>query len=276
VLVLLSVFFFIGKYTEKPPAPKEDDKTEAVSSPLPTVVAPPAPEPSALPPAPLTASGIISFTNRARQDNGLSPLDQNHRLDLAAEDRVRDMFEKQYWAHVSPTGQQASDSAKRTGYAYRLIGENIAKGLFSNDEHLVKAWLNSPGHRENIMKEGFRDIGVAAGRGIIEGQEGWIAVQLFGRQRPDCTPPNDSLLQLINAEKQVLEELKSRTASMFEEIESERSQGFRTQVLVNEHNRKVQEYNQLIVYAKARGDACRQVIERYNAEVSNYRNCMER
>lgn len=126
------------------------------------------------------------------------------------------------------------------------------------------------------MREAFKDIGVAARKGVIDGKEGWIAVQLFGWQRPNCTAPNEPLIQAINAEKQVLDELNLKTSTMFREIEWEKAQGFRTQAHVDEHNRKVQEYNQLVLSAKARRDACQQMIERYNYEASKYGECMNK
>jgi uncharacterized protein YkwD len=90
------------------------------------------------------------------------------------------MFENQYFAHESPTGEKVSDLAKKFGYDFLLIGENLAMGNFSSDEDLVLAWMESPGHRENILNEKYQEIGVAVKKGIFEGKEVWIAVQHFG------------------------------------------------------------------------------------------------
>ena len=133
----------------------------------------------------LSVAGIIQCTNRARAENGgLPPLSENSLLDAIASERAADMIQKQYFAHYSPSGEGATDVAQRAGYHYKHLGENIALGSFQTDEKIVTAWMQSPGHRQNILSDGCSEIGVAAKRGRMKGEDVWVAVQIFGQQSP--------------------------------------------------------------------------------------------
>lgn len=129
---------------------------------------------------PLTRERVIYFTNAARSGNGLHELKENSLLNAVAEERAKDMFEKQYFDHISPTGEDDADVARRIGYRYKKIGENIAKGWYLNDKKLVDGWMQSHGHRKNILNSGFDEIGVAVVKGKFEGDEVIIGVQIFG------------------------------------------------------------------------------------------------
>jgi hypothetical protein len=129
---------------------------------------------------PITKEVIVRLTNEVRSANGLQELNENRLLDSAAEERARDMLQKAYFGHVSPTGQRASDVAVRTGYEYRIIAENIARGLFPTNQRLIDRWMQSPGHRRNILSPGIRDIGVAIVKGAVNGEMRLLVVQLFG------------------------------------------------------------------------------------------------
>jgi len=128
-----------------------------------------------------TVAGIIKETNKVRQENGLPPLTENSLLDRVAEGRVEDMLRQQYFGHISPSGQGAAEMTQRVGYHYKILGENIGSmSMYATDRRFVEGWMQSLGHRENIMNEEVRDIGVAVRKGFIKRQEQWIAVQLFG------------------------------------------------------------------------------------------------
>ena len=94
------------------------------------------------------------------------------------------MLEKQYFDHVSPTGEQASDLAENVGYHYKIIAENIGTGDFLNNQKIVDGWMQSPGHRENILSTEVREIGAAVLKGKMKGSVTYIAVQIFGLQSP--------------------------------------------------------------------------------------------
>ena len=130
----------------------------------------------------LDQNTIINLTNKARALNGLSHLNENPLLNTIAEKRAEDMFEKQYFDHVSPFGEKASDIAQRVGYRYKTIGENIASGRFVTNQKVIDGWMQSPGHRKNILSTDVEDLGAAIIKGNMHGEETCIAVQIFGLQ----------------------------------------------------------------------------------------------
>jgi uncharacterized protein YkwD len=133
----------------------------------------------------LTKSGVIAQTNKARQENGALPsLSENILLNAIAEERLKDMFKNQYFSHYPPSGENFSELAGRFGYKYNRLAENIASGVYRNDEKVVDGWMQSPGHRANILSSDVSEIGVAVGKGYLKGNETWIGVQIFGRS-PD-------------------------------------------------------------------------------------------
>lgn len=116
-----------------------------------------------VPNARLTAAGIIEQTNAQRGDFGQSALKENEQLNQAALAKVKDMFAGQYFEHISPLGKGPADLAKAAGYLYVSIGENLALGNYKDDAALVEAWMNSPGHRANILDPRFTEIGIGVG-----------------------------------------------------------------------------------------------------------------
>lgn len=64
---------------------------------------------------------------------------------------------------------------------FRRLGENIALGDFTSSQMMVNSWMKSPGHRTNILRNDFTETGIAVGKGVFNGREQWIGVQVFGR-----------------------------------------------------------------------------------------------
>jgi uncharacterized protein YkwD len=132
---------------------------------------------------PVSRDGIVTFTNEARATEGLPTLAENHLLDAIAETRARDMIEKQYFAHVSPTGETAAIVAQRMGYRYRVIAENIASGAFADNRKVVEAWMQSPRHRKNVLSSRVRELGASVVDGTMNGARVVVCVQVFGLQQ---------------------------------------------------------------------------------------------
>ncbi|MDD2935624.1 MAG: CAP domain-containing protein [Candidatus Pacebacteria bacterium] len=218
--------------------------------------------------SPLTANGIVEETNLQRQINGLPPLSINLKLSTSAENKVNDMFVRQYFEHQSPTGEGPSDLANAVGYDYLLVGENLALGNYESDKILVDAWMNSPGHRENILNPKYKEIGVAIKFGTYEGSQVWMAVQEFGRPASDCPIPNESLEININDKKNIANELKTQIAVLYEEINAMSPKSGEI------YNEKVSVYNTLIIQYNALVEALKTMIINYNAQVEAYRNCI--
>ena len=135
----------------------------------------------------LLQSQIIAQTNLQRQENGNLPaLKENAELDATAAAKANDMFINQYFEHVSPSGIGPGDLAQKNGYSYIVEGENLILGNFSSEKEVVQDWMNSPGHRANILNVRYTDIGVSIIKGTYKGQTVWIGVQEFGLPSSVC------------------------------------------------------------------------------------------
>ena len=102
---------------------------------------------------------VVELTNQERAKNGLPALKLDVELSKVARDKSKDMQTKNYFSHTSPTYGSPFDMMKAYGVSYKSAGENIAMGQRSPQE-VVQAWMNSQGHRENIMNANFTHIGV--------------------------------------------------------------------------------------------------------------------
>ena len=125
---------------------------------------------------------IIAGTNTARLEYGLAPLKSNTKLDLAAYEKMHNMIADGYFAHINPDGTTPWFWIKKAGYDYIYAGENLAIG-FPNADEAVKAWLNSPSHRDNLLNPSYGEIGVAVGTAEIDGYNGILVVQMFGKPK---------------------------------------------------------------------------------------------
>lgn len=213
------------------------------------------------------ASEIIDATNKQRIYMGLTPLTVNQKLMQSAKIKTEDMLSKQYFEHVSPTGEDKSTLASRVGYDYIVIGENLAFGDFENGEDIVQAWMNSPGHRANILNTHYQEIGVYAQRGMYQGKERWFAVQHFGAPRTSC-PHIDSVLGgAISAIKTTLEQQKQRlTTEKDTLLGPDHPTGEEYQDRVTAFNLLVSQYNSLLSISQEK-------IKTYNAQVNAFNTC---
>lgn len=102
---------------------------------------------------------VIDLTNAQRKKNGLPALQMDTALSKVAKTKANDMQQKNYFSHTSPTYGSPFDMMRDFGVSYKTAGENIAKGQTS-PEAVVNAWMNSEGHRKNILNANFTHIGV--------------------------------------------------------------------------------------------------------------------
>jgi hypothetical protein len=161
----------------------------------------------------LTITGILQETNRHRGLDQLPALDINQELNQAAASKLEDMFVQQYFDHVSPDGVTPSEIVTHTGYQHLRVGENLALGNYSNDAELVQAWMDSPGHRANILSHGFSEIGIAVGAGQFEGHTTWLAVQTFALPASSCPQPVASYQQTFTSQQTALTELSQQLSN---------------------------------------------------------------
>lgn len=122
---------------------------------------------------------IVDETNNSRVMNNRLPLKNNLYLTMAARLKVDDMVKKGYFSHQGPDGSMAWSWMDKVNYSYSYAGENLAVNFFDARD-VVKAWMNSPTHRENILNSNFTEVGIAAARGTWEGKETVFVVQMFG------------------------------------------------------------------------------------------------
>lgn len=126
-----------------------------------------------------SADQVVTLINEERAKNGLLALATNPFLAKAAQAKASDMFANNYWAHNSPTGRTPWSFITAAGYKYVFAGENLARD-FNDPRSAVRAWMDSPSHRSNILDENFRETGVAVASGELTGREGILVVQMFG------------------------------------------------------------------------------------------------
>ncbi len=118
---------------------------------------------------------VIDLTNQERQKNGLKPLAVDWEVSRVARYKSVDMRDRNYFAHQSPTYGSPFDMLSAFGIQYRSAGENIAAGQRTAQE-VVNAWMNSQGHRQNILNPGYTHIGVGFAQG---GSYGYYWTQMF-------------------------------------------------------------------------------------------------
>jgi len=107
---------------------------------------------------------VVQLINIERKKAGLQPLTSNWELARVARYKSADMRDRNYFAHQSPTYGSPFDMIQAFGLSYRYAGENIAAGQ-STSKEVVTAWMNSSGHRSNILNPNFTKIGVGLAKG---------------------------------------------------------------------------------------------------------------
>jgi hypothetical protein len=123
---------------------------------------------------------LIRLTNEERKKKGLPEVTEDPRLNAAAMEKARNMFEENYWAHYSPSGKDPWGFIQAAGYKFSYAGENLARNFYTSNE-VVQAWMNSPTHRDNIVNSHYSNIGIAVLEGTLNGQKTTLVVQEFGR-----------------------------------------------------------------------------------------------
>ncbi len=136
----------------------------------------------------VTADNIITLTNATRQALGLTQLQANPELTLAATTKAQDMLANQYFSHTSPAGKTPWDFIHGAGYIYDVAGENLAVH-YEQAEDVNNAWLASPTHKANIVDPRYTEIGVGVAQGTFEGYPSLMVVQMFGLPHVTTPPP---------------------------------------------------------------------------------------
>jgi uncharacterized protein YkwD len=133
-------------------------------------------------------AAVLCLHNREREARGLPPLSESGKLRRAAQGHSGDMVTSRYFAHESPSGADMADRILRTGYGRGQgwsLGENLAwgTGSLATAAEIQRAWMESPGHRANILRRQFREIGIGIAVGApvaAGGMEGATYTADFG------------------------------------------------------------------------------------------------
>jgi uncharacterized protein YkwD len=135
-------------------------------------------------------ASVVCIINKVRRRRGRRALKKNSQLYDAAMKHASDMVKGGYFSHVSKSGRNATARIRSAGYGSGdtawQVGENIAwgSGAFSTPTAIVQSWMNSPGHRANILRRAYREAGlaIAVGAPVQSGLAAGTYVHDFGRQ----------------------------------------------------------------------------------------------
>ena len=130
----------------------------------------------------ITADNVTALMNAYRAEAGMGPLRIDGKLTKAAEARMQEMIDGEWWSHDAPDGTSPFVWLTANDYNYVAAAENLAAG-FETARLLVQSWIESPGHRANILNPMYADCGIA----VIDGRtdrrgEGKSIVVMFGRR----------------------------------------------------------------------------------------------
>ncbi len=123
---------------------------------------------------------IVALANADRASQGIPPLVVSADLTLAANLKLDDMVQNDYFAHVSPQGVNPWYFIRRSGYVYQSAGENLAMN-FGTSTQIETAWMASPEHRANILDPSFTQVGIAERSVVYNGQRTNFVVEEFGQ-----------------------------------------------------------------------------------------------
>ena len=127
----------------------------------------------------ILTNALVDGTNQNRVTNNVRALRTNPLLQAAAQEKADDMANNGYFAHTSPAGVAPWHWFEYVGYRFIYAGENLAVN-FSDSKDVVDAWMNSSGHRRNILDGNFTEVGIATAQGEFKGQPAIYVVELFG------------------------------------------------------------------------------------------------
>jgi uncharacterized protein YkwD len=216
----------------------------------------------------LLKSKIISETNLQRYQNANLPaLKESVLLDNAASAKANDMFKNQYFEHISPAGVGPATLVQNYGYNYIIAGENLILGNFASEKEVVQDWMDSPGHRENILNNRYTEIGVAIIKGNYKGETVWIGVQEFGLPLSSCAQPDSVFKNQIDLDKAQLDLLISQIDERKAQIENTNPHSAGYNQMVNDFNKMIEDYNLL-------AETTKNLIAQYNNQANIFNNCV--
>jgi hypothetical protein len=172
---------------------------------------------------------VLSLVNESRASLELPALNLNENLNQSALWKARDMKERGYFEHISPEGVDYWFFVKKSQYDYQKVGENLAEGYFSASE-VHQAWMESEGHRDNILSTDFEEIGIAILESEFDGQRTYLIVQHFGEpielEKSITVVCKEDLRESCENLKEEQEKVKEVFQKQEKEIERALGEGF--------------------------------------------------
>ncbi|OXY91317.1 sigma-70 family RNA polymerase sigma factor [Streptomyces diastatochromogenes] len=162
-----------AKSAKKTPHPAKKSASAPVRSARPPQSAPSTPRAQSTPSD--TVTQVVALVNKERAAAGCGPLTEDPQLEKAAQGHSDDMAARNFFDHTNPDGADPGQRITAAGYRWSTYGENIAQGQ-QTPQAVMDSWMNSPGHRANILNCSFKDIGV----GVHKGSGGPWWTQDFG------------------------------------------------------------------------------------------------
>ena len=122
-----------------------------------------------------TEKRMLDLHNKTRVSKSLPRLCVHPALQRVARAHSTDMINRDFFSHTNPSGKTFAARIKSAGYRYKFVGENIAagSGASGSPDNRFSAWMNSSGHRKNILNKGFREVGIGSAVGNYNGTEGY-------------------------------------------------------------------------------------------------------
>lgn len=217
--------------------------------------------------AALTRSGIISETNSQRVQVSLKKLTESKKLDASAQIKADDILARAYFEHTSPDGKTVSDLVGTQGYEFIRVGENLALGGFPTDADVVAAWMNSPGHKANLVDPSYTEIGVGVAKGMYKGQMVVVAVQHFGRPTSACPRVDAALRTQVESEQVALDITANALTARKAQLDQDKANGVVVQADVDAYNTDVSNYENDFAQMDAKART-------YNRQVEAFNTCM--
>jgi len=168
---------------------------------------------------------LTNFTNQKRAEHGLAALSINDQLNSAAKAKSNHLVANNYWAHTAPDGTEPWYFFDQAGYNYIHAGENLAYG-FADSAEMVDAWMESPGHRANILGD-YKEIGFGITNGPnYQGGEYTVVAAFYGTQvtpEPAPTPIAADVAQAneVKSEPEIIPTPVESTEEPTKQLEAE-------------------------------------------------------
>lgn len=176
----------------------------------------------------MSPTGLLNNTNDERTKNGLSSLTTNTLLAKAAQAKADDMVARNYWSHNTPDGQEPWIFITNAKYDYLAAGENLAYG-FASSQDAVTGWMNSPGHRANILNSDYQEVGfgIANSSSYQNNGEETIVVAMYGKPAAGVESPitNQAPTTAVSSSQPLVADSPSTTNVSDASVNSSMSEG---------------------------------------------------